>query len=288
MSDLSGSRFSSAFLRWSMLIVVTASLGFIADYSKLSASPTVTEVLARYGGAPLPAGFANSLAALVLVGFGCFFVGALRPRRRRVHLYDRLVIPLAAASVLAACWLVAFRHQQIGLSVALIAAGVVAGGVMFVRVAAVTPGKHSRWMLIPFSLYAGAMTIALIVAVLLWQGADGVLGETVGGRDNLAVALFVAAAAAGGFVALRYRDFVYPAVIASAMGSIAVRAHEPLAWPALAVCAGMLVVAVLAAVALARGPGRDLAAQIRSRRANAARKAEEWHATEAATSIMRV
>jgi hypothetical protein len=291
MRDSSDARFSSAFLRWSMLIVVAASVMFIADYSHLSASPTVAEVLAQYGPAFVPAGFATAIGAAILTALLGFFYAALRPRRRRIRIYDRLVIPVALASVLAACWIVAFRHREIGLSVALLAASVVVGSVLFLRVAAVSPGKHSRWLLVPFSLYLGAMTVALLVVAPLWLNAEGVLGGALAGRDDLATASFVVAAAAGGFFALRYRDFVYPAVIASALGS-AFLAHpgEPLGQTALVVGVGMLVVAALAAVALARQPRRDLADSVSRRRADTVRKAkaEGWYLTDASTSIMRV
>lgn len=291
MRDSSDARFSSAFLRWSMLIVVAANVMFIADYSKLSASPTVAEVLAEYGQAFVPAGFATAVGAAILVALLGFFFAAVRPRRRRIRIYDRLVIPLALASVLAACWVVAFRHKEIGLSVALLAASVVAGSVLFLRVATVSPGMHSRWLLVPFSLYLGAMTVALLVVVSLWLSAEGVLGGGAAGQDELATAFFAVATAAGGFVAFRYRDFVYPAVIASAMGS-AFLAHpgEPFARTALVVGVGLLVVAGLAAVALARQPRRDLADSVSRRRADTVRKAkaEGWYLTDASTSIMRL
>ncbi len=274
-----------------MLIVVLASLAFIADYSKLSASPTIADVLAQYGDALVPAGFATSVGAVIAIAFLCVFAAALRPRRRRIRIYDRLVIPIALASVLAACWTVAFRHNAVGLSVGLLAAGLIVGWVMFARVAAVSPGKHSRWLLVPFSLYTGAMTVALLVAVLLWLDAEGILGG-IGARDDATTAFFVVAAAAGAFVALRYRDFVYPAVIASAMGSIFVaqRGSDPLAQPALIACAGMLAVAGLAAVALARRAGRNPAGRASRRRADTAAKAkaEGWYLTGPSTSIMRV
>jgi hypothetical protein len=273
-----------------MLIVVAASLGFIADYSHLSASPTIVEVLAQYGDELVPSGFAAALGAIILIAFLCFFVAALRPRRRRARIYDRLMIPLALASVLAACWIVAFRHGEIGLSVAIMVACVITGSFMFVLVTTVTPSENSRWLLVPFSLYASAMTIALLVSMLLWLEADNAFSTALGGPGNLAVALFVIAAAAGGFVALRYRDFVYPAVIAAAMGSIFLRGFEPLAWPALVVCAGMLIVAVLAAIALARLPGSNPTGRTSRRRADIVRRseAEKSYPTEAGTSIMRV
>jgi len=96
----------------------------------------------------------------------------------------------------------------------------------------------------------------------------------------------------GGFVALRYSDFVYPAVITSCVGAIfiAQRTYDPnVAADALAVCIGMLVVAGLAAIALAREPRRDPKAGASHRRARYVRRAQdEWgNPMEANSSIMR-
>ena len=292
MRESSGTGFSSTFLRWAMLIVVAANIGFIVDYSNLSASATIAAVVVEYGDTFVPAGFAKGMGGALLASLPSFFLAALRPRRRGMRIYDKLVVPLALASVLAASWVVAFRHKEIGLSLALVAASVVLGGVMFARVARVSPGRYSGWLRVPFSLYFGAMTLALLVVAPLWLNASGFLAGTMMEQHELATAFFAIATTAGGVVALRYRDPVYPAVIAAAAGSIFVaqRGYDPLAATALVVCVGMLVVAGFAAVALARQPGRDRTNQASRRRVETVRpaKAERWHLMEASTSIMRV
>jgi hypothetical protein len=293
MAFNSGTPSSSTFLRWTALIVVEASMGFIAVYSTLSTSATIAEVLAEYGNTLVPVGFAKAICVAILIAFLLFFFAALWPRRHRKRVYDRLVVPLALTSVLAASWVVAFRHQEIGLSVALIAACVVLGGVMFVRVASVSPGKHSRWLRVPFSLYFGAMTIALLVAVTQWLNASGLLTGPVVATHDVASAFLAIAAASGGVVALRYSDFVYPAVITSGLGSmfIAQRADDPdVATIALIACVGMFVVAGLAAVALATQPWRDPTKKASSRSARLARmaKVEGWYLFDANSSIMRL
>jgi hypothetical protein len=190
------------------LVVVAANMAFIAVYSSLGESPTITQVVAEYGNTFVPAGFAKGICAAILVALLLFYSVALWPRRHRVRVYDRLVIPLALTSVLASSWIVAFRNEEIGLSAALIAAGLVLGGVMFVRVATVSPSKHSRWLRVPFSLHFAAMTIALLVAVTQWLNASGMFAGTTVVPDDVATAFLVIAAATGGFVALRYSDFV--------------------------------------------------------------------------------
>jgi benzodiazapine receptor len=292
MRESPGTGLPAMFLRWAMLIVVAANIGFIVDYSKLSTSATIAEVVADYGGAWVPAAFVTAIGAALLVGFLGFFAAALRPRRWRMRVYDRLVVPVALASALAAGWLVAFRHREMGLSVALVAASVVVGAIMFARVAPVAPGRHSGWLRVPFSLYFGAMSIALPVALSLGSHAGGLLPATGIEREELATALLAITAVAGGIVALRYRDFVYPLVMASVAGSMFLAQHEYdlVALPALVDCIGMLVVAALAAVAQARQVQSDRADGASRRRGRTVRgaEAERWYLIGGGSSIMRI
>jgi hypothetical protein len=279
-------------LRWATLVVVAANIAFVADYSVLGESPTIAEVVAEYGNMVVPAGFAKAICAAILVAFLLFYFDALWPRRHRIRVYDRLVIPLALTSLLASSWIVAFRQKEIGLSVALIAATVALAGVMFVRVASVSPSQHSGWLRVPFSLHFGAMTIALLLVVIQWLNASGLFTGTAVVPDDVATAFLAIAAAAGGFVALRYSDFVYPAVIASGAGAmfIAQRTYNPhVAAHALIVCVGMLIVVVFAAVALTRQPRRDPKSVASRRRAKVARRAQDegWYVIEGSSSIMR-
>jgi hypothetical protein len=278
--------------RWTTAVVVAANIAFVADYSILSESATITEVVAEYGNMFVPAGFAQAICAAILVAVMLFYFDALWPRRHRIRVYDKLVIPLAMTSVLTSCWIVAFRQKEIGLAAALVAASVALAAVMFVRVASVSPSQHSSWLRVPFSLHFGAMTIALLVAVTQWLNASRALTGTAVMPDQMAIAFLAIAAATGGFVALRYSDFVYPAVIASGAGAmfIAQRTYNPhVAADALIASVGMLLVVVLAAVTLTRQPRRDPKVVASRRRAKAARRAQdEWYLIEGNSSIMRL
>jgi hypothetical protein len=279
-------------LRWTTLVVVAANIAFVVDYSALGESPTIAEVVAEYGNLVVPAGFAKVICVAILVAFLLFYVDALWPRRHRIRVYDRLVVPLALTSVLASCWLVAFRQEEIALSAALVAASFALGGVMFARVASVSPSQHSGWLRVPFSLHFGAMTIALLVAVTQWLHASGLLMGTPVVQDDMATAFLAIAVVAGGFVALRYSDFVYPALIASGAGAtfISQRTYNPhFATFALIVFVGMFVVVVLAAVALAQQPRHPKDMALR-RRSKVARKAQDegWYLIGTSSSIMRL
>ena len=261
MTDIAGTPSSSTVLRWTTLIVVAANLAFMAVFNSVSETPTIARVLAGYGDTLVPAGFAKGIGVVMLVAFLFFYVAALLPSRGHRRTYDRLILPLVLSSVLASGWIVVFRHEMIGLSVAILATIVALGGVMFARVAAVSPGKYSHWLRVPFNLHFAAMTIALLVVLMLWSNAIGVAPAAA------AAAFLAVAAACGGFVAIRYCDFVYPAVIGAAAGAMFIAQHvsrPDIAVEAFIVCVGMLVVASLAAVLLARKSRRE--SKVRSSR----------------------
>ncbi len=293
MAGNTGAPSSLTMLRWTTLVVFAANIAFVADYGTLGESPTITEVVAEYGNMFVPAVFAKTICVAILVAFLFFYFDAIWPRKHRIRVYDKLVIPLALTSVLASSWIVAFRQKEIGLCAALIAASVALGGVMFVRVASVSPSQHSGWLRVPFSLHFGAMTIALLVAVSQWLNASGLLTGTAVVPDDVATVFLAIAAATGGFVALRYSDFVYPSVIASGAGAmfIAQRTYNPnIASDALIVCIGMLVIIFLAAVVLIQQSRREPKGVASRRRTKVARRAQDegWNVIEASSSITRL
>jgi hypothetical protein len=250
MAHQKGPPSHSALLRWTSLIVVLANAAFIVDYAKLSSATPVAEVVAKYGHAFLPKFFAQGLGALVVAALALFALAALWPRRRRRALiYDKLVVPLALASTLASAWVVAYRHEWISLSTALVAAMMVLAGIMFIRVTRVAPGEHSRWLRVPFALLFGALTVALLVAIAQWLRAAGVATALV--PEDTSILFLVLAVAIGGMVALWYTDIVFPAVMALAIGAMFVAnpAAHPLASYALVSGVGMLLITGLAGLA---------------------------------------
>src|SRR4030095_1967963 len=106
MARKRGAPSASTLLRWTALIIVLMNVAFIVDYMKLASALSVADVVDKYGNALVPTAYAVALGATILVAFALFFVAALWPRRHRIPIYDRLVIPLAGVSVLASTWLV--------------------------------------------------------------------------------------------------------------------------------------------------------------------------------------
>jgi len=257
MLDIFGGPSGSTLLRWATFVVVEANVAFIYVDDGVRELFSIAGTSKENAPTLAPASYVYLIYWIIGVALLLFYVAALRPRRRGTHAYDLFVVPIAIVSTLASAWVVAVRFDQIDLALALTVVGFIMGGVMFVRAVA-SPSPHPRLLRVPFALYFGWITFALLAGSAQWLNARGWLTsmEMVTG---VSLVLLAIAALVGGIVALCYREFVYPAVIAWAMGGIYVgqRTFDPtIAAAALNVCIGLLVVASLAAVAAAIEPVR--------------------------------
>jgi hypothetical protein len=260
MADIFGGPSASTVLRWTTFVVVEANVAFMYVYDGVRELSSIAGVSNQFATTFAPAPYVYVIYLIIGAAFFLFFVAALWPRRRRTHIYDPFVVPLAIASTLASAWVVAVRYDQIDLAIALTAAAVVVGDVMFVRAVA-SPSPHRRWLRVPFALYFGWITFALLAGTTQWFNAHGWL-TTTGTVTEVSLVLLAIAAVVGSVVALSYREFVYPAVMAWALVGIYVgqRMLDPtIAAAALSVGIGLLVVASLAAVAAGIEPVRPAA-----------------------------
>jgi len=119
--------------------------------------------------------------------------------------------------------------------------------------AAASSAHHSRWLRVPFALYFGWMTFALLLGTAQWLNARNWL-TTVEIVTGLSLALIAIAAFAGVVIALSYREFVYPGVLAWGTGGVYVGQRlfdTTVATAALCVCIGLVISAGFAAVAVA-------------------------------------
>jgi hypothetical protein len=230
--------------------------------------PSITEVSQQYATTFAPAHFVNAICWIIGIAVLLFFVAALWPQRRPTGVYDPFIVPLAMASTLGSAWVVAFRYDQLDVVVALAAAGVVLGALMFARAAALR-SPRARLLRVPFALIFGWATVALLTTTAQWFNARGWL-TTIESVTQMSLGFLALAAVLGAFVALRYREFVYPTVIAWAMAGIYVgqRLFDPtIAGAALDGCIGLVLVAGFAAVAAAIEPFRRKEEPSASRRA---------------------
>jgi hypothetical protein len=211
---------------------------------------SMSEQTDRYPTLFRPAGYAFSIWGLIYAAFIAYAVAQLRPSQRGVALHDRIAPPFVLANALTSVWIVAFRNDAIGWSVALIVATLVAAIVLFTRAhEAVRRGEVSALWGVPFSLFLGWLSVATIANVSIGLVAAGWSGAPLDGA-TWAVILLAVATALGGTLALRFRDAVVPLVVAWAAAAIAVEQRAvsaPVTYAALVAAATSLVLAAVAA-----------------------------------------
>ncbi len=256
--DTFGAPSPSKVLRWATLFVFEANVAFLYVYDRVREVAAISDVSNQYPTTFAPADFVYLVYWVIGAAFLLFYVAALWPRRRHTGTFDPFVVPIALASTLTSAWVVAFRNDAIDLALALTGAGVIVGEVMFAR------ARHARWLRVPFALYFGWMTFALLLGTAQWLNAHNWL-TTVELVTGMSLALIAIAGLAGVAIALIYREFVYPAVMAWGTGGIYVGqrlSDTTVATAGLYVSIGLLITACFAAVAVAVETGRTRSAAL--------------------------
>ncbi|MCC3155629.1 hypothetical protein LJ737_00160 [Hymenobacter sp. 15J16-1T3B] len=211
-------------------------------------------VSARYPTLLTPAGWAFSIWGLIFLSLAVYAVWQLLPAQRRNALPDAVAAPLAVASTAAGLWVVCFSYELIAVCTALMLLTLGALIVGYGRARRlVLKGAAPRLASWPLSLFLGWISVATTVNVTLglrelgWTTAINV-------SVLLSVVLLAVVLLLGLALAFRFRDAVYPLVLAwGLLGIWAVRRFDvpELGWLALAL-AGLLAVAAL--LVLARRP----------------------------------
>ncbi len=212
-------------------VVVVANVAFNYLSDPLAArlgfrlGPSVRAVSDRYDHLFTPAPFAFSIWGVIYAAFLAYSVVQLRAVHRANPVYDRLSAMLIVANLLAAGWIVAFRAQRIDLSVGIIGASLLVGIGMFVTAhRAKTTHGLSTWITVPFSLYLGWISVATIANVSTFFVSAGFQGGMYG-TAPFAVGMIAGAALLATVLAVGFRDYLVPAVVAWTSFALLVKYH---------------------------------------------------------------
>lgn len=246
--------------RYVALVAVLGNVAFSTFHERLGlGGASIAEVTRRHPNLFTPAGYAFSIWGAIYLAFIAYSVGALLPSQRRVRLHDRVAPALTLANVLCALWVVVYRFEMIGVSVALIVATLVTASVMFVRAYDGTLDENlGRVWMVPFSLFLGWVSVATIANTTVWLVSMGFDGGPLA-PAAWAVILLGVAAALGATFALRFYDRVIPLVVAWAAVAIAVAQRQESVMVVAAAVFAALVSLVASGVAWSR-PRRTLTA----------------------------
>lgn len=208
-----------------VVVVANVAFNFLSDRLGLPLGPSVRTVAQRYEHLFMPAPFAFSIWGLIYAAFLAYSVVQLREVNRGNRVYDRLSAMLIVANLLAAGWIVAFRAQRIDVSVGIIGLSLLVGIGMFVTAhRAKTTHGLSTWITVPFSLYLGWISVATLANVSTFFVSAGFRGGMYGPAP-FAVGMIVGAALLATILAVGFRDYLVPAVVAWASFAILVEHH---------------------------------------------------------------
>ncbi|WP_276484895.1 tryptophan-rich sensory protein [Paraflavitalea pollutisoli] len=243
-------------LRWLTLLAVIVNVGLSTAMERMGwGGASMREVTDRYDNFFVPAGYAFSIWGVIYFSFIVYAIVQLLPAQKHKPIYDHLAVPVILINLLGLAWQFAYRNNQISLSVVIILVMLVAGMVYFIRTNQGIWAQHrSKWLMVPSSLFLGWISVATIANVSLWLVAMGWDGGALsnGNWTNILLAVIVLLSL---FISIRYKDFLYPAVIAWATYALFVALQnrdERVAQTAMYVAIAAIVLTIIAAARNAR------------------------------------
>ncbi len=237
------------FRRWIALFSVIFSIAFsYISNTRIIGGQNNADISARYATLFTPAGYAFAIWGLIYLTVAAYSIYQVLPARRNVPIHDQLAIPLTVLSLLSILWLVLFNTERLLASVVVIAGMLAASVVLVVRSREWAMRERGwNWLSVPFSLYAGWLTVATIANAAVFLTSIGWEGERPG-PVNWTVLMIAVAVIIAIFVSWRLRDVVFPMVVAWAALAIWVARH--MRYENIALVALMAVVVLTAWAAL--------------------------------------
>jgi hypothetical protein len=225
-------------------VAVVLSIGFsYLSNGRIINGQNNADVSAKYPTLFTPAGYAFSVWGLIYLSLVAYAVYQLRPARRDKRIHDRLAPPLLATSLLSMLWLVLFNAEWLLGSVLVILGMLGTALLLLVRSREwVLSRRGEGWLSVPFSLYAGWLTVATIANASVYLSSLGWRGTPLNPTLWTLVLLTAAVAIAIG-VSWRLRDAAFAAVVAWACLAIWVARRPENETVALAALAAALVLA---------------------------------------------
>jgi len=203
-----------------------------------------------------PAGYVFSIWGIIYLGLVAFVIYAYRDEEDAQKRVEAIWLPYVLSCAFNAAWIFAWHTITFWLSVILMVSLFASLLIIYIRLVAMREGANTRarWMChIPFSIYTGWISVALIanVAVFLIDAGWGGWGIT---PEVWTILMLIVATAIGLITVFRNKDVAYGLVFSWAFTGIAARSTTPASIVTVSLLFGcvMLIAAILAAYNIAR------------------------------------
>ncbi|MBC7425958.1 MAG: hypothetical protein H7321_05430 [Bacteroidia bacterium] len=203
---------SNTALRWATFIVVILNIAFNYLYAKFSGVDSVKVISDKYDNLFTPAPYAFAIWGIIYLSFIIYCITQLLPRSQKHEEYELLSGPLLLANIGGSLWIFVYTNYWIGMSVVVIFAMLILGMILFIRSykAAYTLGYK---VTIPFALFFGWISVAVIASVSSWLVSIGWNGAGISETVWTVIMITVATIAAL-ITGISYKDPIFPAVVA--------------------------------------------------------------------------
>ncbi|MES2628798.1 MAG: tryptophan-rich sensory protein [Bacteroidota bacterium] len=231
---------NSKLLRWAALIMMLVNI----LYNRIIAGGSImSDITDKYDPVFVPANYAFMIWSVIYLFFIIFLVYELLPKQVDQRRYDQLAITTIITSLLSICWITAFVNEYITLSLVIIIAMLITSLVLFYQAYSILPDERHNWiLLVPFSLYAAWLSVATIANSAILLTANNWYGEGPS-QEMWSIVMVMAAGLFGIFIGLKFRNIVFPLVIAWA--GVAIWSNRHFSYPEFAsvsmVCAIIMI-----------------------------------------------
>ena len=225
------------------VVMVNVLYNYVVERFAFSGA-SIQIVSDRYHNAFSPAPYAFAIWGVIYTAFIAYGIAQLLPAHRARLKLDAVSGMLLVINGLAIVWVSLFRQEQLALSLMIIVGMLTAGIAMYVCAQEAIECGESRWWRLPSSLFLGWISVATIANVSAFLVGHRIHGGFVG-EAPWAISMMLLATIFGVAMAVRYRDFVVPLVIA--WGTMAIGVESGHAAGGIAV--GAYLLASVAALA---------------------------------------
>lgn len=208
---------------WRWISLTSVIISFAFNYISLSLNigiGTISEITSIYRNYCTPAGYTFSIWGLIYTCFLTYAIYQLLPSQRQERLYDRIIIPFIFINILSIIWQLVYRYDMITLSLFVIISMLLLGAKVY-NCTKIYQLHHRRSCLytIPFSLFLAWITFATISNTSTWLIYLG-YNTSMNMGTTMTAFMLLASFILGIVISIRYRDFIFPIVIA--WGSIGI------------------------------------------------------------------
>lgn len=161
--------------RIAALVATVANIAFAYLNGRIGTpSSTVADISARYPTLMTPATYAFAIWGVIYACTFLYAAVALVPTELETRMHDRVAPWLVLLNSLSALWVALFSAEQLGPSMLICGAMLVASLSLYAIVSDHIVGEHlSRWWRVPFGLWLGWLTVALLANLSVAMTAAG-------------------------------------------------------------------------------------------------------------------